>query len=283
MSEAEWEDRLENEFPDLEEAYPETNEGADPGAEAIPEESYEEDTQIEDADGNPVEPEKKTDPEPASEKQEPEEPLESFTAKISGYDAEISAAQTERANLTGKKTELEQKLARLKKTQSEDEWFGEEEQDELKKTEQELSEVTGQLTAAEEKSETARRNKAAAFWDREEKSAREVHADFDEVVYEKFAPLLDAEKGDPGVIAAWNMVKDKSPKGCYAFAKKVLAFQEWVKGEEKKSAPAVPETKGEEKHVTGKAGLDLLNSATGPADTGTPGGDVIDRLFPAEN
>lgn len=275
MSETEWEDRLENEFPELDETVPKTNEEAGPGAEEIPAEAYEEeDTLVEDADGTAVKPEPERKPE------DEEEPLEKFTEKISGYDAEISASLTEQGDLTKQKAELESKLAKLKSSRDGDDWFGEEDHDDLEKAEKELAEVTDKLTAAGEKGEKARREKAAAFWDREERLARKEHADFDEVVYEKFAPLLDAETGDPGVIAAWNGAKDKSPKGCYAFAKKVMAFQDWVNGGGMSSPAGTQEPKSE---VRGKAGLDLLNSATGPAETGNQSGDVIDRLFPTEN
>lgn len=193
---------------------------------------------------------------------------------------------TQRAyhQVSGTRAALAKELETLKrKKDGDDDWFSEEDKERAGQIEAEIKTADGQLEAFDADVREIERKSAEALWDQAAAPVRSEHPDFDHVVYEVFAPLLDPASGNAVIKAEWAKEKDKSPAAAYRFASKLIeaaeiqrdpaAYRERLRRElqaetqnkqpEKPASPAVP---------LGKKGLDMIPAATGPS--AAPAGDV---------
>lgn len=227
----------------------------------IPLEFEDDDTRFEES----AEENKVTQQDEASLKQE----IEVLTKRLHDTQSAMHRATEDRARL-----QKEMEALRAKKD-DEDDWFSEEDNSRLDEVEKELKATDEQLAELDDKA-------AIAIWDAAAAKVRSEHPDFDKVVYEEFAPKIDETSGDPQVIRLWNEQKDKSPANAYAFAKKLddmLLLQSNPEAyKEKIRAEVMKEINGGT-FVTGKDGLDLMNSADVPEGPAKSGGGAVDFIF----
>ena len=167
-----------------------------------------------------------------------------------------------------------------------DDWFGEDDKKRVRELEDGLKKSDEQIRELNESLAEDARKDAEAVWDEAAAKVKAQHPDFDDVVYEKFAPLLHEKTGNAQIRAAWEGEKDKSPANAYRFAKKVLEIIEFQRDPDAYKARLRREIETEKRkpetesvsEPTGKDGLDMLNSADIPID---PGRSVsfVDAVF----
>lgn len=189
-------------------------------------------------------------------------------------------AKTENANLRKELESLKTQRA------AEEDWFSESDAARVEALETELQESDKNLEELETEQSDIEERAAIAIWDAAAAQVQAEHTDFDEVVYEKFVPLLDEQSGNAQVRQMWLQQTDKSPAAAYAFAKKVEdlllmqndpeAYRAKIRSEIEREQNINNE---ETNTVTGKEGLDLLNSAdSGYVIEDRQTGDVFDFL-----
>lgn len=175
---------------------------------------------------------------------------------------------------TSQRSEMQKELEALRaKREDEDSWFSEEDTDREAKLTEEMKRSEESIAKMEEVGRNIEQNAARAIWDMAASAVKEKHADFEEVVYEKFAPMLEPETGDPRIRAMWEAEADKSPANAYAFAKRVPdilnAFSD-PQGYRDRLRKEIEEENRKRREqdweqdtgaVLGKEGLDMLNSA----------------------
>lgn len=238
-------------------------------------------------------PDKDTGVETAPE-QEPENgaPETDSAAKAPKAAPDVAALEQEVATLTKRlqdtqrayheatsaRAKLEKERDELKaKRDNEDDWFSEEDKSRLETVEKEIENSNTAMTELDQKA-------AETIWDAAAAKVRAEHPDFDKVVYEEFAPKLDDASGDPEVKKLWAAETDKSPANAYKFAKELpdrLLMQRDPAAYRAKIEAEVKEKNNKEHgEVTGKDGLDLMNSAVGPEAARDYGGkSAVDFVF----
>ena len=265
-------------------------EGADPDAPLDPDElSEEEDFLPEDENASGVSGEKQNSPAPAPKA--PEVDVAALQQEIATLNKRLHDTQSAMHKATTEKAELKKELDSLKEKQNdEDDWFSDSDKNRVAELEQALQKADRDLAAGEEQTKELAQKKAVAEWDAAAAPVIREHPDFEQVMYGKLVPLLDPQKGNPQVRAAWDALEDKSPASQYAFAKKqldILEFQQDPEAYKKKLRASFnrnPSDFGdeEEEPITGKDGLDMLQSASGPAANNSGSGDFLDAVFGPE-
>lgn len=208
---------------------------------------------------------------PKKSVEELEHENEVLRKRVSDTQRAMHEATTARAALQKELDELK------KKEEDDDDWFGDD--DKARK-----EELEGQLKASDEQLNTLNEQAALAAWDVAAAPVIAEHPDFEELVYRKLAPKIDAANGDPEIRALWEAEKDKSPANAYKFAKNlddiVLQRRDPAAYREKIRKEVEEEFRKNGGEVTGKEGLDLMNSADTPVGTPDPGGEsAVDFVF----
>lgn len=228
---------------------------------------------------------------PAPEPKAPEVDVAALQQEIATLEKRLHDTQSAMHKATGEKAELQKELDSLKKKQTdEDDWFSEDDKNRVTELEEALEKADKDLAAQDEQVKGLAHQKAVAEWDAAAAPVIKEHPDFEHIMYEKLVPLLDPQTGNPQVRAAWEALEDKSPASQYAFAKKmldVLEFQQDPEAYKKKLRRSFNEEPSdfedeEEEPITGKEGLDLLQSASGPAANKRGSGDFLDAVFGPE-
>lgn len=232
---------------------------------------------------NLQEPERKNPENP--EKQEPDE-TSRLKQEVENLRKRLKDTQSAMHKATGERAALEKELAELRAKEDDDDWFGEDDKKRVRELEDGLKKSDEQIRKLNESLAEDARKDAEAVWDEAAAEVKAQHPDFDDVVYEKFAPLLHEKTGNAQIRAAWEGEKDKSPANAYRFAKKVLEIIEFQRDPDAYKARLRREIETEKRKTetesvsepTGKDGLDMLNSADIPID---PGRSVsfVDAVF----
>lgn len=204
----------------------------------------------------------------------------SLKQEIETLNKRLKDTQSAMHRATEDRARLQKELDNLKsKKENEDDWFSEEDNNRVGEIEQEIQKNDQQISELNEKA-------ALALWDAAAAKVKAEHPDFDKVVYEGLCSKLDPVNGNPQVIALWNAEKDKSPGNAYAFAKKVDDMLLMQNDPEAYRAKIRAEVESEYKNknnqstgITGKDGLDLLNSEELPEQEIDSGGSALDYLF----
>ena len=218
-------------------------------------------------------------PEATTAAEPPKKSVEELEQENAILRKRVSDTQRAMHEATTERAKLQKELDELKaKEEDDDDWFGED--DKARK-----EELEGQLKASDEKIDSLNQEAALAAWDAAAAPVIAEHPDFNELVYGKLAPKIDAEKGDPEIRALWEAEADKSPANAYKFAKNLddivlqrrdpAAYREKVRKEVEEEYK-----KNHGGEVTGKEGLDLMNSADTPVGAPDPGGEsAVDYVF----
>ncbi len=277
---------VKEDAPDTESHSPE---GEDPDAPFDPgDQSEEEELLPEDEDASDPSGEKQNSPAPAPK--EPEIDVAALQQEIATLNKRLHDTQSAMHKATGEKAELQKELDSLKKKQAdEDDWFSEDDKNRVTELEAALEKADKDLAAQDEQAKELARQKAVSEWDAAAAPVIKEHPDFNHVMYEKLVPLLDPQTGNPQVRTAWEALEDKSPASQYAFAKKqldILEFQQDPEAYKKKLRKGFNEDPsdfdGGEEPITGKEGLDMLQSASGPATGNRGNGDFLSAVFGPE-
>ena len=210
-----------------------------------------------------------------SEKQEPDE-TSRLKQEVENLRKRLKDTQSAMHKATGERAALAKELAELRAKEDDDDWFGEDDKKRVKELEDGLKESDEQIRKLNETLAEDARKDAEAVWDEAAAKVKAQYPDFDDVVYEKFAPLLHEKTGNAQVRAAWERETDKSPANAYKFAKKVLDIIEFQRDPDAYKARLRKEIETEKRkpeteivsEPTGKDGLDMLNSADIPVDPG---------------
>ena len=242
----------------------------------------------EDEDASGASGEKQNSPAPAPKA--PEVDVAALQKEIETLNKRLHDTQSAMHKATGEKAELQKELDSLKKKQdNEEDWFSEDDKNRVAELEEALEKADKDIAAQDEQAKELTRQKAVSEWDAAAAPVIKEHPDFEHVMYEQLVPLLDPQNGNPQVRAAWEALEDKSPASQYAFAKKmldVLEFQKDPEAYKKKLRKSFNEDPsgidGGEEPITGKEGLDLLQSASGPAAKKGGSGDFLDAIFGPE-
>jgi len=243
------------------------------------------DDSAKDAENKPAEA-KPAEPKPA-EQAAPEENSARLKQEVETLSKRLRDTQSAMHKATNDRAALQKELEELKaKKENGDDWFKEEDQERAAKIEADLKKSDSETVDLEKTAQEIERKAAEAIWNEAEAKAKAEHADFDEVVYEKFAPLLDAKTGNANVRQLWEAEKDKSPASAYKFARKLLDIQELSADPEAYKAKIRKEIEQEQNKKTpapsaplGKAGLDIMPSADIPLTTGEPARGFVDSVF----
>ena len=229
----------------------------------------------------------------AEKEPEPESPeLIAARQEIANLNQRLHDTQHAMHQATEQRSQLQKQLESLKKAQDEesDDWFGEDNDtettdkpnEELAKVESQLKETDKTMTELEAQRADIDSKAALAVWDVAAAEVKKHHPDFDEVVYDKFAPLIDDQGGDPLVKSLWASQEDKSPAGAYDFAKnledKLMAFRDPA-GYRQKLLDELKGSSNESRQPKGKQGLDMVNSAVGMGATPYEPRSVIDSIL----
>ena len=225
------------------------------------------------------------EPEKAPDKTEAD--TTALKEEIEGLKKRLHDTQAAMHKATGERSALQKELAELKaKKESEDDWFSEDDKDREEKLEKELKATDEELARQSEQAAELERKNAEAQWDAAAAPVIAKHPDFEKVMYDEFAPLLDAKNGNPQVRAGWAELKDKSPQSAYEYAKKVLEALEIQRDPEAYKAKVRKEIENErmnpgaeERVPVGKAGLDMVQSADYPIDTGRRERSFVNAVF----
>lgn len=210
-----------------------------------------------------------------SEKQEPDE-TSRLKQEVENLRKRLKDTQSAMHKATGERAALAKELAELRAKEDDDDWFGEDDKKRVKELEDGLKESDEQIRKLNETLAEDARKDAEAVWDEAAAKVKAQYPDFEDVVYEKFAPLLHEKTGNAQVRAAWEGEMDKSPANAYKFAKKVLDIIEFQRDPDAYRARLRKEIENEKRkpetesvsEPTGKDGLDMLNSADIPVDPG---------------
>jgi len=206
--------------------------------------------------------------------------LENLQKRLHDTQAAMHKATTERAAL---KKELDDLKA---KKENEDDWFSEDDSEREKELENSLKKADEDSARLQAEQDDLKKEEAAKVWDEAAAPVIKQHPDFEKVMYEQFAPLLDSQKGDQYVIAEWVKLKDKSPASAYAFAKKMLEVKEFQRDPEAYRAKLLKSNKQNndfendvDDEPRGKDGLDMLNSADVASAPSERIGSFVDAVF----
>lgn len=210
--------------------------------------------------------------------------IETLQKRLHDTQAAMHKATTDRAAL---KKELDELKA---KKENEDDWFSEDDSAREKELENSLKKADEDSARLQAEQDDLKKQEAAKAWDAAAAPVIKAHPDFEKVMYEEFAPLLDSKTGNQQVIKEWNDLKDKSPASAYEFAKRQLdiiefqrdpaAYKEKLLKANKNNNPSEDDDEIEDDEPRGKRGLDMLNSADVES---TPSGDwngsFVDAVF----
>lgn len=257
-------------------------EGTDKGDEPIPdgaeELDFSETADSIEGEKNPEKPEKKPESEPDNT---------ALKQEIEGLKKRLHDTQAAMHRATGERAALQKELAELKaKKEDEDDWFSEDDKDRVEKLEKEIKKSDEEIARCDAQAKEIEQKNAEAQWDAAAAPVIAEHPDFEKVMYDEFAPLLDAKNGNPRVRAEWDALKDKSPRSAYEFAKRVLEVLEIQRDPEAYKAKVRKEIENErndpeaeERYPTGKAGLDMLPSADFSGEPGRRTTSFVDAVF----
>ena len=218
----------------------------------------------------------KKEPEQQQDKPEVNQDNTALKQEIEGLKKRLHDTQSAMHKATSERAALQKELAELKaKKENEDDWFSEDDQDRVEKLEKEIKKSDEEIARCDAQTKEIEQKNAEAQWDAAAAPVIAQHPDFEKVLYDDFAPLLDPKTGNPQIRAEWDKLKDKSPLSAYNFAKKVLDVLDFQRDPEaykeklRKQLESKPNNPGADGNAvpTGKEGLDMLPSADVPTDT----------------
>jgi len=216
---------------------------------------------------------------PEKDSAELKQEIENLRKRLHDTQSAMHKATTERAAL---KKELDELKA---KKENEDDWFSEYDTAREKELETSLKKADEEIARQQADEDALKRQEAEKSWDAAAAPVIKEHPDFENVMYEKFAPLLDPKTGNQQVISEWEKLQDKSPASAYEFAKKqldILEFQRDPKAYKEKLLKSNKKNKDFEDDVCeprGKAGLDMLNSEDYGSASSESIGSFVDAVF----
>jgi chromosome segregation ATPase len=233
---------------------------------------------------------KKPSSDPDGETLALQEEISKLNKRLHDTQQAMHKANEERAKL---KKELEGlKSPAAPANEDEDDWFDAETSDDprIKEIEDKIEKLDAEENSLTEEQSDIEQKAAIAIWDIAAAEVRKEHPDFDDLVYEKFAPLLDKDSGNPQIAALWAQQKDKSPANAYRFARSIEDYllmtsdpegyrtkiRKELEEENKKEAPAKTSPP---KQVTGKDALDMVNSAEFPEEKRKFSESAVDDIF----
>jgi hypothetical protein len=223
----------------------------------------------------------------------PEKTAEEYTEEITKLNKRLHDTQKafhesrERAASLQKKLDEIESKKHSAEAEDDDNWFDDSDDKAVTALKKEISEIKAENESFEAEQEEIQKQVNLTAWHQAAAEVRAKHSDFDEVVYEKFEPLLDEETGDPRVRALYMQQQDKTPAGAYKFAKNLPfilemldnpdSFQEKIRSV--KDAVKNNNTEETPRKVTGKAGLDMVNSADYPEEKSRSAKSLVDEIF----
>lgn len=230
-------------------------------------------------------PEASPEADDSAEKKEPD--VAAMQAEINNLNKRLHDTQSAMHKATEERSRLEKELNDLKaKKEDEDDWFSEEDKRKTEELEENLKKSDNEINQLNEEKTSIETKAAEAIWDAAAAKVIEEHPDFEEVVYNKLAPLLD--ESDTSLKAQkvrelYAELSDKSPASAYKFAKeledRLLMNSDPEAYKQKLRSEIEREITGRDSNIVeGKDGLDLLNSADYGNYTPPSSGDVLDFL-----
>ena len=245
------------------------------------------DEELDDSSDLEVDDKKDSQPPAKTEEADPEK----LKQEVANLQKRLHDTQAAMHKATTDRAALQKELDDLKaKKENEDDWFSEDDTAREKELEANLKKADEDIAKQQAEQDDLKRQEAASVWDAAAAPVIKEHPDFEKVMYEQFAPLLDPKTGNQQVIKEWNELKDKAPASAYEFAKKqldIIEFQRDPKAYKEKLLKAKQNNNTSEDEFdydpdepTGKDGLDMLNSAD-DSTASTPGwnGSFVDALF----
>lgn len=213
--------------------------------------------------------------------------VSAMQAEIANLQKRLHDTQSAMHKATEERSRYEKELNELKaKKEDEDDWFSEEDQEKSEQLESDLKKSDEQISQLDAEKNSIENKAAEAIWDAAAAKVIAEHPDFEEVVYGKLAPLLDENNNDPEAQKTKELyaaLSDKSPASAYKFAKELedrLLMQNDPEAYKQKVRSEIErEYSGKESTVVeGKEGLDLLNSADYDNSISSISENVLDFL-----
>ncbi len=188
-------------------------------------------------------------------------------ATVERLDKRLKDTQRRLHDECAKRAELQKELAAFKEREDNDDWFSDEDTSRRKEVEKELADSDERLRQLDEETSKAQEDANVQRWDQEAAIVERRHPDFKERVYGYLGDFIDekSDKYDVAIHRAWLRHADKSPAGAYQFATDLSRKLAALDGSAEDGART--QSNGSQA-PTGRVGLDMVNSASGPSGSG---------------
>ena len=210
---------------------------------------------------------------------------EKLKQEVANLQKRLHDTQAAMHKATTDRAALQKELDELKaKKENEDDWFSEDDTAREKELEANLKKADEDIAKQQAEQDDLKRQEAASVWDAAAAPVIKEHPDFEKVMYEQFAPMLDPQKGNQYVIAEWGKLQDKSPASAYAFAKNMLDVIEFQRDPKAYKAKLLKSNNNNSEDIfddtpRGKEGFDMLNSEDVGASPPERIGSFVDAVF----
>lgn len=248
-----------------------------------PEDSFEENT---DSGKETEEASKESADEKEAQKKQLEETDTKLKTEIENLNKRLKDTQTAFHKNAEENKKLKKELGDLKtKKDKNDDWFSDEDKSRAAELEKRIEANDSANTAVEKQAKELEVEQLNVKWEMEAAKVEIEHKDFKDLVYNVLAPMLtpDSKEFDAVIASQYNKLSDKSPAAAYAFAKKVSEQQEFLKDPEAYKAKLRMEVTNNQPKMatvpTGKAGLDMINSASVPVNNKGSSDSFVDAIF----
>lgn len=270
-----------------------TNDDAEIPSDETSDDSIEDDgeEELEDDSGDEVDDEKESAPKTKPAEKTEEVDSAKLKQEVENLQKRLHDTQAAMHKATTERSALQKELDELKaKKENEDDWFSEDDTAREKELESSLKKADEDIARQQAEQDDLKKQEAVSVWDAAAAPVIKAHPDFENVMYEKFAPLLDPKTGNQQVIKEWGELKDKSPASAYEFAKKqldIIEFQRDPAAYKANLLKAKQNNNNSEDEFdydpdepTGKDGLDMLNSENNGTESPPEwNGSFVDALF----
>lgn len=193
-------------------------------------------------------------------------------AALERLDKRLKDTQRRLHDECARRAELQKELDSMQEDgggDADDDWFADKagKSDRRKEVEKELADSDERLRQLDEETRKDTEDANVQRWDQAAALVERQHPDFKEKVYGYLGDFIDEQSGkyDAAIHKSWLRQEDKSPAGAYKFATELKRKLEYLDNPDKLRDEIRREIETGSAAPTGRVGLDMVNSASGPS------------------